>query len=284
MSPPVPVSLAAALFALVLASGASAADETPVITVVPREVSFGGRIEFVLGDGRRPFADEDARRLQLIFAARTTQVVAVLGFEHLALSEVRTDTDEILVVTSSVTGVTTDHAAKTGDTTLFTVSLPLAKRSYHGLARLAGTVEVLLGRGEPATARLTLAALKPNQDQDVPGLTGGKLALTERGGGGSPIVFRVNRPAHLAIADLVFAGADGKAFKVRNRKSEWRDDQGRLSGVVDGLADGATVEVRFYPTVERLTAAFAADRLDLGLTVPGRDVLRGAAPVGANDF
>ena len=70
---------------------------------------------------------------------------------------------------------------------------------------------------------------------------------------------------------------------MRSRRLDARETQGRLTCAVNAT-DDSVVEVHFFPRLERRTVEFALADVDLGMSIPGREALRGAGVIGADGF
>lgn len=277
----------AALAALVAAADPPAATAAaPAFSITAQEFVYSQRIEFVLGDGSQPFADEDQRRAQIVLSIRATGRLALLGWGAFTVGDARSDRDEDLaVVPVQPEGVfTASHDIRTDPTaTLPALSLPVSRQPVTSLVRLDGSAELRWAQGDPTTTRFAIADLPANQDRPLPGLDGGLVALTSVPGADAQITVRLSTAAFLAVQDVVFTGADGKPLTVKNRRPEWRDDQGQLNLTLKGPAPAAA-EVRWYQRIERTRVPFALRDLGLRSRVPGRDELRGPARTGAAGF
>lgn len=269
---------------LVLAALAATAAE-PAFTIELREITYSQRVEYILGDGERPFADEDQRRAQLVLGVKATGKTALLGWGELAVTEAVSDRDEALAIAvGQPEGVfaTTHELQADPVLALPGVPLPLTRQACAGLKRFVGSVEVRYATEAATALRIPIADLAPNAEHALPGIDGGTLTLAEKPGGDGRVQARLNPAAYLAVQDLAFFDAKGVELPTRNRRSEWRDNQGQLT--LFAKAQPATVEVRFYAKVLRQRLAFSLPALNLGLSLPGREDLRGQTRTGANGF
>lgn len=273
------------LLVLVLAGAVLAAAEPadPALEVVVQEFSYAQRVEFVLGNGEHPFADEDQRRAQVALQLRARGTLALLGWSNLSAQAVSDAGEPLALAGFQTEGViTASHDLKSDPgAPLLSLSLPLTRQPLRGLSRLEGAVDIRFSREAAQPERIALSALPLNQDHAIPGVEGGTLALTERGD--NRLVFRFSPAAFLVVQDLVFTGADGKDLAGRNRRAEWRDNQGQLTYTVK-TEKVAQVDVLVFRRVESRRVAFAVADLGLGMTVPGRDDLRGSVSRGAEGF
>lgn len=271
---------------VLLALTALAAAE-PAFTVAAQEFAYGQRVDFVLGDGTRPFADEDQRRAHLVLRLRGSGRVALLGWSALDITAATSDRGEELTVAPLLTeGVSTasHDLANAPAMSLPALVLPLTRQGLRSLARLQGRVEVRFSTGEATSQRFAISALTANQDQAISGLEGGSVALTNLPRAhNAQVTVRLSRAAFLAAQDAVFLGADGKPSAVLSRRAEWRDNQGLVVIALKGLAP-TTLELRWYPVIQTQRVDFTLTDLDLGFTVPGREDLRGPLPIGAEGF
>ncbi len=291
---------------VVVAEDAAPADVAISVTV--RDLAFGQRIDYVLGDGQHPFVDEDNRRALLGFDARANGRVAVLGFSALAFTECVSDSGEALDPTLPLTvGGTVDHERKADPViALFTVGMPIGKHPYAGIARLRGTVEVQYASGDPERWDVTFAALKAgdtsgdkaSDDCAIGGHEDLTLAVADPAdpSPGGQLALRVSPQARLAVVDLEFRDGAGKPIAIKSKRPDRRDAKPgkRKRQPVGGkddvliyavtLPDDASVTVRYYPTIERRTVPIAIDALPFGLTLSGHDGVRGEPPRGADDL
>lgn len=276
-----------ALAILALCASALVAAE-PVFTVSAQEFAYAQRIDYILGDGARPFADEDQRRAHLTLALRGNGRIALLGWSALEITAAVSDRDEELAIVATQPDgtATASHDLRTDPViSLPALALPLSRLPIRALTRLGGHLEVRFSRGDPTVQRLPLSALPANQDQAIMGLEGGTLALTAVPAADAPITVRLSRAAFLALQDVVFLDAGGAPLAVRNRRAEWRDDQGQVVYTLKSPAAApAVAEVRWYAKVESQRVDVALTGIALGCTVPGRDELRGPLPTGAEGF
>jgi hypothetical protein len=269
--------------AILLCGCGLTAAEQPGLSVVLREFSYSQRVEFVQGNGDHPFADEDQRRAQLVLELHGDGALALLGWQALSVQAV-SDRGEALALTGvpSEGVITATHDLKTDPSVALPgLALPLTQQPLRGLRRLHGSLAVRFSREPAQGERLAFTSLVPNQDHPVPGLEAGTMALTDRNDG--RLVFRLDPVAFLAVQDVVFLSAEGKPITTRNRRAEWRDDQGQLSYNLK-TSQIAMVEVLSYRRIECQQVACDWTDLVLGMVVPGREDLRGVTVRGAEEF
>jgi hypothetical protein len=282
-----------ALAALVLVGGLAAAE--PEMTLAPRSLALGNRVDFVLGDGHHPFVDEDNRRALLALGLRATGHLAILGYAGATIERAVADTGEELQPTLPQDAGTTDDHVRHDDPspTLFSIGLPSARAPYRGLKELRGAVEVVVSGTELKTWETPLSALKKDEDATIDGHE--QLTIAPIDADGNQTAFRISPEARLAIIDLVFHDAAGKAIAIRPPRTDRREAKGKrrrqpVGGKEDvllypvALPKDATVAVRYYPVVERRHVAFALTDVAFGVAVPDLASARGAAQRGADDL
>lgn len=271
---------ACALLLLLLAAAVAA---EPDVTVGLQEFSYGQRIEFVLGNGEHPFADEDQRRAQLSLQVRVGGKAVLLGWSGLEVRAAGDGGDALAVTGMQAEGVftATRELKDAPSATITGLSLPLTAQALVGLARLDAAVDVLFSTETAETAELAFAAMEVGKDTVLSGVDGGLIAISERSD--NRLAFRLNRAAFLALQDLVFRAADGKDLAGRNRRAEWRDGQGVLTYNLK-TERIAGVSALVFRRVQSRRASFAATALGLGMAVPGREDLRGQVVRGAGEF
>lgn len=262
------------------------AGEPPPLAVTVQEFAYAQRLDYLLGDGVQPFADEDQRRVQILLSVSARGRYALLGWSGFAIDEALSDRGEPLagLVGPAAEGVLlSTHDLKNSPTVqLGAIALPLTRQVVAGLSRLRGSVEIVFSKEPPVEKRFSLAELPPSADVAVPGLPGGTIAFIDQSPG--RIRFRLSAAAFLALADMEFLDAAGAAVRIRSRKPEWRDSQGLMTYGLRG-EPVAALSLKHYSEIERQRVPFAIDDLAFGFTVPGRDALRGTPPTaGAEGF
>lgn len=270
------------LFAILVGCTALAAAD-PELSVVVHELSYAQRVEFVLGNGEHPFADEDHRRAQLSLQLRARGTVALLGWSALS-AQAEAEGGEVLQLTvAQPEGViTANHDLKQDPSVpLVNLSLPLTRQPLRGLSRFDGKVDIRFSRETAQPERIAFAALELNKGHAIPGIEGGTLALTDRNE--NRLVFRLSPAAFLAVQDLRFIGDGGKDLAGRNRRAEWRENQGQLTYNLK-TEKIEQVDIMIYRAVESQQVVFSAAAVGLGMAIPGREDLRGSVTRGAEEF
>jgi hypothetical protein len=266
-----------------LLCGTVLAAADPELNVVVQEFTYAQRVEFVLGNGEHPFADEDQRRAQLSLQLRANGNVALLGWSAMS-AQAEAEGGEVLQLTvPQVEGViTANHDLKQNPSVpLVSLSLPLTRQPLRGLSKFDGVVDIRFSCEAAKPERIAFAVMELNKEQPLPGIEGGTLALTDRNE--NRLVFRLSPAAFLVVQDLSFIGDGGKVIASRNRRADWRDNQGQLtySLKADKIEQ---VDVLIYRTVETRHVVFSATTVGLGMAIPGREDLRGSVTRGAEEF
>lgn len=271
------------LLAVLAVALAAAEPDDPGLAVAVQEVSYSQRVEFVQGNGRHPFADEDQRRAQVALQVRAAARVALLGWDGLTVEAVDDAGASLALAMAQPAGVFTGQRdlRDAPGAQIPGVGLPLTRQAVSGLARIAGTVEIRFSRAEPEPERLPFASFAEAAEVAVPGVAEGAIALADRGD--NRVVFRLSPAAFLAVADLAFADGDGKDLPARNRRAEWRDGRGQLTYSLRTERIAAVI-LQVHRRIEARRVAFATQDLGLGLALPGREDLRGPVERGAGEF
>ncbi len=271
-------------FPLLLTATLISEEHAPSITVVAHEFVYAQRIDFVHGNGKQPFADEEQRRVQLVLALRAQGHVALLGWRALTVAPTVSDRGEALVLGGiQADGVCLGSHSLTHDPVAVcaTAALPITRLPMLGVGPMTGSLTVYFSSAPASVVRFPITQLKPNQDIAVTELKDATFALSEQVK--ERLVFQFNAAAFLALQEIVFFNADGKEIGVRDRRPEWRDNRGQITWMVKDPAV-ATVELRYYRNVESRAISFTCGPQRLGMVVPGREELRGVNRLGAEDF
>lgn len=270
---------------LLLALAALPGAEPPPFRVVIREVAYSQRIEYVLGDGEHPFADEDQRRVQLQLACLASGRCALLGWGAFAITAAVSDHGEDMAIAGiEAEGVFTSRHEFRDDpeAVLPGIPLPLTRLACAGLSRLEGSVELRFSREKPAVLRLAIADLVAGQERPLPGVDGASFVIVDVPGADGRLQATFNAAAHLALDDLVCVDAKGAEVPGRNRRFDWRDNLARLSFVAKPAP--AAIEVRYYRGIEHAIVPIGLGSVPLGVALPGREDLRGPTRSGADGF
>jgi hypothetical protein len=284
---------AALLLASLLAAACAAAE--PEFTLTPHALALAGKVDFVLGDGHHPFVDDDNRRALLALKLHAHGHLAVLGFSSAVIERAVADSGETLPATLPQDAGTLEDHVRHDDPApvLLQVGLPGGKASYRGLSELSGSVDLVYAVADPRTWEVPLAKLA-----DETAIDGrDELIIAEVDDGDQQrLAIRLSPEARLAVVDLEFRDAAGKAIAIKPPRSDRRDAKAgkRRRQPVGGkdevlvysakLPEGATVAVRYYPTIERLRVPIALTDVAFGVAVPDVTSTRAATQRGADDL
>jgi hypothetical protein len=283
------------LLALLILAGACTAAE-PEFSLAPQSFALSGKVDYVLGDARHPFVDDDNRRALLGLRLQVHGRVAVLGYSALAVERAVADTGEELRVTLPLDGAALDDHALRDDPspTFCQVGLPPGKAPYRGLAELRGSVDIAYAITDAATWEIPFARLKADET-DIAGREELGIAVVDDGDA-SHIGIRLAPEARLAVIDLQFRDAAGKAIAIKPPRADRRDAKPgkRKHQPVGGkddvllynasLPEGATVVVHYYPTIEHRRLPFALAAVRFGVAVPDASSAAAAGGRGADDL
>jgi hypothetical protein len=275
-----------------LACGLVAAEEGPQLAVAPAGFALGTRVDYLLGDGKRPFADDDNRRALLTLHVTVDAPVAMLGYSELAIDAATAGADPLPATVPQDSGYGDEHRVVTHPPPMaFNVGLPGGKAPYHELLELRGHLQVAYAAGEPETWEVAFADLHTFEELSVGGHD--ELVVAEVDDDDeNRLTLRLSPEARLALCEVVFRDATGKDIAAKPPRSDRREVKGKHRRPPAGGRDevltyavklprDAKVALRYYPRIERRRVDFALEHVELGLPVPPATTL---ATRGANDL
>jgi hypothetical protein len=281
--------------ALLLVAGSLAAAD-PDFAFAPQSFQLAGQIEFVLGDGRHPFVDEDRRRALVGLRLQAHGNLALLGYQDAKVERAVADSGEELGATlPQESAIFEDHARRDDPAqTALQVGLPLGKAPYRGLTELRGSVEIAYAACEPKAWETPVAKLKSDEAL-IDGRDDFEIAMVDDTDP-NRVAFRLSPEARLAVLELEFHDAKGKVIATKAPRIDRRETKSGkrrrqpASGRDDVLAFNlvlpadATVTVRYYPAIERRRVPFTLGPIAFGVVVPDAASVRAAAQRGADDL
>jgi hypothetical protein len=272
--------------ALTAAASATAADAAWHLE--PGNLTISQRVRYLLADGRHAFVDEDARRALLSLSLGGGVSIPVLGWRALVVDEALSDAGERLEPTFPLTSAVL-HRRPGAD--FLTIGLPAGAKSYAGLARLRGHVEVVFAGAPPQHWRVPLASL-PTGPTTIDGHAELPIELepAEEHDGASAL--RLPLASALAVSTVALLGADGRPLKGhephrdrRERRHPLASDAGSQLVWWNGtLPADAVLDIEYVPVLTSVSVPFDVQGLAFGVTLPSAAQQRAGEARGANEL
>jgi hypothetical protein len=288
----------------VIPAGLSAADATapaaaaaPAFRVIPGEISISQRVDYVLGDPKRPFVDADAYRAQMALEIVAPGSCALLGVEDYVLDAVVTDAGDALIATlPSGLQPCTDRGLNINQAQIVLhPGLPLAAHAYRGLRTVSGHFTVVWSTSMPETWTMTMAKIKAGP-VTIPGHPELTLSLGESRPNQLETVFLASTAASIAVVQLQARDGKGQQIVGNGQRSERRETQhpqanGRKNQSGDNvlifprkLPADATIDVLYQAAPQRTRVDFTINAVDFGVELPALPTIRGSLAHGADEL
>ena len=275
----------------------AAAATAPAFRVVPGEVSISQRVDYVLGDPKRPFVDADAYRAQMALKVVAPGSCALLGVEDYVLDAVVTDAGDALVATLPSglqpfpdRGLNPDQAQ-----IILRPGLPLSAHAYRGLRTVSGHMVVVWSTTRPETWTVTMAKIKAGP-VTIPGHPELTLSLGESRPNALETVFLASTAASIAVVQMEAHDGKGQQILGNGQRSERRETQhpqanARKNQTGDNvlifpkrLPADATIDVVYQAAPQRTRVDFTIHAVDFGVELPALPTIRGSLAHGADEL